>query len=317
MVRDNFVYVDGPPSHITRKREILEKYPQIKELMGPNPATAYFIIGLVSAQWLLAYFLRDLHWAWIVLTAYLVGAYINHSLYVLIHECAHNLVFKKSFWNKVMGIVCDMALVLPGALSFRKYHMIHHRHLGEYEMDPDIVTHTEGKLVGNSAFKKALWLCFFSLSQAFRPMKVNSPFWNRWIVINILAIVVTNLVLLYFFGHKAFFYLLFSTLFGLGLHPLGGRWIQEHYLTKEDQETYSYYGPLNKLTFNIGYHNEHHDIMNIPWNNLPKLKQIASGYYTPLKSYNSWSWVVWNFIFNPEMNSYSRIIHPPRKRPNS
>src|SRR5207342_2932808 len=69
-----------------------------------------------------------------------------------------------------------------------------------------------------------------------------------------------DVAIIMLFGWKAFFFLLISFFFSVGLHPLGARWIQEHYLTlDEDQETYSYYGPLNTLAFNVGYHNEHHD----------------------------------------------------------
>ncbi len=32
--------------------------------------------------------------------------------------------------------------------------------------------------------------------------------------------------------------------------------ILEHYIFVEGYETYSYYGPLNYLTYNVGYHNE-------------------------------------------------------------
>ena len=102
--------------------------------------------------------------------------------------------------------------------------------------------------------------------------------------------------------------LLLSTFFGLGLHPLGGRWIQEHFVTEAGQETYSYYGPLNRLAFNVGYHNEHHDFANVPWNNLPKLKAAAPEFYDSLASYGSWTGVVARFVLDPALSTYSRIV---------
>ena len=35
------------------------------------------------------------------------------------------------------------------------------------------------------------------------------------------------------------------------------------------QETNDYYGWLNRIQLNIGYHNEHHDFPSVPWNRLP------------------------------------------------
>ncbi len=309
----DFIHQEGPNYHIKRRREILEKYPEVRSLYGAYWPSAVYICLIVLSQLVIAYLLKEQPWWLILIIAYALGAFFNHSLYVMIHECTHNVVFKNRLGNKIMGLVCDIPLFLPSAMGFRKYHMIHHKHMGEYSYDPDIVSHTEARLVGNSTFKKAIWLFFFSLSQALRPLKVQfyRPL-NFWTAINTILQVFINFAIYYFMGPMALLYLALSSLFALGLHPLGGRWIQEHFVTQEGQETYSYYGPLNKLTFNMGFHNEHHDFMNVAWINQPKLTQIAPEFYTNLKSYKSWTGVLLNFIFNPRMNSYTRIVHPDR-----
>lgn len=309
----DYILVDGPNCHVTRRKEILKKYPEVRELYGYYPLSALYITLIVTTQIVVAYFLKEQPFWLIFLVSYLFGAFMNHSLYVMIHECTHNAVLRTPFMNKIMGLVCDVPLVLPSAMGFRKYHMIHHKHLGEYSYDPDITSYTESRLIGNSAIMKSLWLFFFSLSQALRPLKVQyyKPL-NIWTAINTLLQIAINVAVYVFIGPMALVYLALSTLFALGLHPLGGRWIQEHYITKEGQETYSYYGILNKLTFNMGFHNEHHDFMQVPWVNLPKLKKLAPEYYETLKSYDSWTLVLLNFIFNKKMDSFSRIIHPDR-----
>jgi sphingolipid delta-4 desaturase len=200
-------------------------------------------------------------------------------------------------------------------MAFRKYHLLHHQHLGEYEMDPDIVCHTEGRLVGDSAWRKALWVALLGVSQALRPLKVKGvKALDAWIVANILIIAAVDVLVYLVIGPKALAYLALSTFFALGLHPVGGRWIQEHYETRKGQETYSYYGALNKTCFNMGYHNEHHDFAGVPWNNLPKLKQLAPDYYDSLASYRSWTAVLLKFIFDPSMTTYSRVVRAGQDR---
>lgn len=308
---DQFTYVATPHSEKIRRREILGAHPDVRRLMGNNPWSGVIIAAIVSAQVgiALAIGAYDVHWAIVIVSAYLVGSFLNHALYVLVHEATHNLIIGGDTANRLFGILCDVALFLPGALAFRKYHLLHHQYGGVPELDPDVCAEWEARLVRNVAWRKALWLSCFMIIQACRPLKSRAvPIWDRWIVANIVVIIATGGAIVYFGGIAAGAYLFLSTLFGLGLHPLGGRWIQEHYTAKEGQETYSYYGCLNRIAFNIGYHNEHHDLMNVPWNRLPMLKAMAPEFYEPLKSYRSLTRVLIDFIVNPQLSPRSRIV---------
>ena len=178
--------------------------------------------------------------------------------------------------------------------------MKHHAFLGTYDFDADIPSHWEQKLFGRSAIGKALWMFFFSIMQALRPvrLRVLKPI-DRWVVINVVAQVIYDAALLYFWGPKAMAYMFISLMFSVGLHPLGARWIQEHYIVFPGQETADYYGPLNPLALNVGFHNEHHDFPSIPWNRLPEVKRAAPEAYDTLHYHPSWSKLLWRFIVDP------------------
>jgi len=115
--------------HTQRRKDLLKRYPEVKALFGSYPWSALLIAGLVALQWTVAWLLRAQPWSVIVLVSYLGGAVLNHALYVLMHEATHNLIFKPPVFNKICGLLCDFALMIPSAMSFRKYHLLHHHHL--------------------------------------------------------------------------------------------------------------------------------------------------------------------------------------------
>jgi sphingolipid delta-4 desaturase len=80
----------------------------------------------------------------------------------------------------------------------------------------------------------------------------------------------------------------------------------------QKQETYSYYGSLNGINMNVGYHNEHHDMPSVPWNNLPKLKAAAPEFYDNLLYHTSFVKLLFTFLFSQEVGLYSRIVRKER-----
>lgn len=306
--QDGFLLSTTPEPHKIRTSEILKAHPEIRDLNGKNPWTFAFIALIVGLQMTLAITLSSMPWWTIFLVAYLVGAFCNHALFTLIHECAHHLVFKKRALNFLSGILADLPNVLPSSVSFRRYHLKHHAFQGHYDRDADLASKWEARFIGNTFIGKSLWLLLFPVFQTLRPPRLESiKFGSGWTYVNMVAVFSCDILLVYFFGWKALAYLLFSFWFSIGLHPLGARWIQEHYLTSPPQETYSYYGPLNTLAFNVGFHNEHHDFPAVPWNRLPKIREIAPEYYNTLVYHKSWSKLLLKFLFDPKMSLFSRV----------
>lgn len=304
---------DSVPHHL-RAPEILARHPEIRELLGrKNPWTFAVILGCLALQIYLAWQLRSAA-AWqIGLMAFCVGAFASHSLFVCIHEAGHNLIFRTTKANLMAGIVANLPIVLPSALSFRLYHSKHHSFLGVEEQDADIPDRWEARLIGSYCVGKMFWLAGYPIFQVLRTIRVHDPRGlDGKIQLNWLVQMLFNALIYLLMGPKAMAYLVASFWFSVGPHPLGARWVQEHWLILDDhQETYSYYGCLNWLNLNIGYHNEHHDFPSVPWNLLPEVKRRAPEYYEPLSHHSSLVGLFFRFIFDQEISLFSRMV---RKR---
>jgi len=322
--RTDFFYSDQEEPHATRKREILEKHPEIKELMGFEPLTKYMVMGTVALQLFTGWAVQDLSWGWFVLVAYIVGATANHSLFLAIHELAHNSGARTVVGNKAIAMLANCPIGIPYCITFKPFHMDHHRNQGVVGMDTDVPHELEAWVVSLSGviggyvghtLMKACWVFLQIFFYALRPCltKPDAIVIDRWLVLNYIVQISFDLLVVGALGWNALFYLVLSTFLAGSIHPTAGHFIAEHYVMDGEAETYSYYGPLNRLAYNVGFHNEHHDFPNIPWSRLPKVRAIAPEFYDDLPQCKSWPGTILRYIFDDRLSPYSRMKRQPKK----
>ncbi|CAG8544978.1 24718_t:CDS:2 [Gigaspora rosea] len=237
--------------HLKRKKTILSQYPEIENLYGHDIITADIAIISTMIQVIATYVFSHLlvDWNWTMLFfSFVIGGSITQIYSAVIHETAHCLAASTEMQNRILGLIANIAIPIPIAMSFRRYHLEHHAFQGVDGTDPDLPLRWEREVIGG------------------------------------------------------------STVLKLFIHPVAARFIQEHYTFDDGQETYSYYGSLNKIFMNIGYHNEHHDFSQIPWTRLPEVRNIASEYYDNLAYHTSWVMVHWNFITQKQFGPQCRVI---------
>lgn len=306
--RTDFEWVYTEEPHASRRKMILDKYPQIKSLFGYDPNFKYVASGMVLTQFVMLFVMKGQSWPVTLLVAYLFGGVINHSLSLAIHEIAHGLAFghARPNANRYFGYFCNLPLGVPVFNSFKKYHLEHHRYQGDEVIDTDLPTLLEAKLFCTT-FGKLCWVILQPLFYMIRPLMVNPKPPTQYELINGAIQLVFDAFVVYFFGWRVLWYLIIGTLLAMGLHPVAGHFISEHYMFKKGYETYSYYGPLNFITFNVGYHNEHHDFPAVPGSRLPEVKRIAAEFYDDMPQHWSWTQVLYDFITDPEVGPYARI----------
>ena len=142
----DFSYSDLPEPHRERTKAILKSHPDVRSLISRNFKSLFLIIGIVSLQIIIAILLSGRQWWLALIAAYVIGAFANHALFVLIHECAHNLVLKGKTGNMIASIIADLANTIPAAISFRGYHLKHHAYQGNYDFDADLASRWEANI---------------------------------------------------------------------------------------------------------------------------------------------------------------------------
>jgi len=301
----DFTWSDKGEIHAIRRREILAQHPEIKELYAPDIWSAVFAALTIALQLYMAWFVKN----WTLLQAlpltYVISGTLNHSLHLAAHELSHDLFFKSKWMNKWFSYFCNVPHTLAAAATFRRYHLEHHSGQGVVDIDMDVPTFAEGRIF-TSKLGRLLFLTLQPFFYGLRPLIVKPKAPSMIEVENWVVVIISNIFVATQWGSTAYFYLLGGTLLGMSLHPLSGHFVAEHFEFVKGQETYSYYGPLNYLTYNVGYHNEHHDFPKVPGRLLPRVKALAPEWYA-MPSYSSWPRVMCDFVMNDNISLYSRI----------
>eukprot|EP00040_Diaphanoeca_grandis_P038726 m.257192 g.257192 ORF g.257192 m.257192 type:complete len:356 (-) comp35052_c0_seq1:72-1139(-) len=301
-----FQWSDRQEPHALRRTAILKAHPEIQSLFGPCSKTKWKVLVSVIFQTMMAYKLRNVSLNVLLFFAYFVSGTLNHMMTLALHELSHNLGFKTRWLNRWLAIVGNCTMGLPAAVQFKRYHLEHHKYQGEDEIDVDVPTYIEGQM-----FKfwigKFVWVLLQPAFYSLRPLMVKPKVPGKWELINAVVVLTYDYLIYQYCGINGLIYLIGGLLLGMGLHPVAGHFIAEHYVLNPGFETMSYYGPLNWVTYNVGYHNEHHDFPNIPGSRLHQLRSMAPEFYDTLPQYESWSEVIFKYIWKSEITPFSRV----------
>ena len=275
-----------------------------------DPRFKYIVSAMNIFQFVMAYLISyyDLSWKWVLLLTYVVGGTVGHSLMLSTHETCHNMAFgySRPLANKLFGIWANLAILVPFSMSFRKYHLDHHKFQAHEVYDPDVPTALEARFF-DRPLTKMIWMFLQPVWYGLRPFFMHPKAVCKMELLNIIVQFIFDVFYIYTMGWKATTYLFWGCFLGVGLHPVAGHFISEHYMFQLGFETYSYYGPLNYIQFNVGYHNEHHDFPNIHGRYLPKVREMAPEYYNNLPHHDSMLKVQWDFITDPRVGLYTRM----------
>jgi sphingolipid delta-4 desaturase len=302
----------GLEFHRQRRAAILRSHPEVRRLFGPRPVTALTTAVVLALQFTFAAMLGGHPWWWAVVAAFLLGAFLAHYLHVVIHEATHNLVLRGSALNKAVGIFANLASVVPSAVGFRYYHGLHHRFLGRPGLDPDVAPAWEAALFGRRRLGKLAWIVIQPITYTvLHPLQVSRRLpLDGWLVANVVLVLAAASAVGLAFGGTAVLYLFASSYLAVGPHPTGSHILQEHISYRGRYVTASYYGPINRISLNLGLHVEHHDLPGVPGPRLRALRRLAPDYYNDLFRYRSRLETLWRFVMDPQVGLDTRVIQP-------
>ena len=233
---------------------------------------------------------------------------LAHSMVIaayLIHECAHNLVFRRSRHNAALG----RALSWMCGASYGTYEDMRYKHFRHHVDNDDVVWFEYERFFERHplvlrAVRGLEWLYipahdlvmhFIMVFTSFIiPQRRGQRRRNMFVIVlrggifAALLLFATKVAILYAIAYMIMMHVLRfmdmlqhdypynATLFDYVEPPHKGDrdWEQEHTFSNPVSLAHP---KLNWLTLNFGYHNAHHVDMNVPWYRLPGLHRELTG----------------------------------------
>lgn len=323
--------------HLRRRKVLQSEDPKfIESISGPDWRLSV-VAGVVLAAHLgfAVYVAPLLSWFWLVAFCSTGGALLAHMSFLGMHEVTHDHFFADSTSNMVWGFLIQTPLVLPVSTLFRKFHAIHHATLANAE-DPDEPSAFEERWFLGSALGRAVWASSQWLWYIVRPLGMpelaERASADRWKDVLCFAWQGASLfglahALAALHGPaawadaatKALSYCALSIMFAMGPSPLlfSAHFLAEHRPSSvlpppalkaglpplpahlPEAPSFNYYGPGNLVSYNVGYHTEHHDFPNVSGFRLPALSKRFKGYYDWQPICPGWWQSVAAFILEP------------------
>ncbi|OWU86093.1 hypothetical protein ATO6_04325 [Oceanicola sp. 22II-s10i] len=295
--------------HNDMRRAAVSAHPDLRGLAGTEPRTALALPVILLAHWGTAWAVSDAPIWVIFLAAFFVGQIAIHAAGSLLHETAHKLIFRGRRAKLAFDMGLEWIMSSYGKqLTYQYEHVTsHHPYIGDYERDYEhedicalqsrMMLRSENPVLQHILTGLVLILHLLPLGSVLgdplirwinnrathrpqsdpdRHINAAKPPVGEMRLFMAVSLV-SNLTLLWLLGPWALLYHLWALSLFLGKFGIWnlGQSLSEHQGQDEVTPTRSYYGWLNWLLFNTGYHNEHHTFPAVPWNRLPALRSGA------------------------------------------
>jgi fatty acid desaturase len=198
----------------------------------------------------------------------------------LIHECGHNLVFRRSRHNAALGRAMSW---LCGA-AYGTYEDMRYKHFRHHVDNDDVVWFDYEEFFDRHPLilrvvRGLEWLYIPAHDLVMHFVMIFTSFiipQRRDQRRRNVAVILVRGGIFRFMDMLQHDYPSNPTLFEYGkpLHRGDGEWEQEHTFSNPLSLRFP---KLNWLTLNFGYHNAHHADMNVPWYRLPELHRELTG----------------------------------------